>query len=68
MNYLKSGTKSSDKSHEAMEMARPLTPKSERRRSSYGSLEMSLQTLDGLCTKGRKCVFKDGHTTECWPN
>ena len=46
---------------------KPLTPKSERPRSTWGSLEMSVQTVPDLCEKGRKCVFKNGHTQECWP-
>ena len=51
----------------AMEMAKPLTPKSERPRVSWGSLEISLQTTKGLCEKHKKCVLKDGHTAPCWP-
>lgn len=49
-----------------MEMARPLTPKSERSRASYGSLMTSVQTVPGLCLS-RKCVRKAGHEGECWP-
>ena len=46
---------------------KPLTPKSERPRATYGSLEMSLQTIGGLCEKTRRCVWKEGHAQPCWP-
>lgn len=42
------------------------TPKSERPRASYGSLEISLQTTPGLCPE-RKCVRKENHEGDCWP-
>ena len=45
-----------------------LTPRSERPRSTWGSLEMSLQNLQGACTATRKCVLKDSHTVPCWPS
>lgn len=48
------------------EMARPLTPKSERSRASYGSLLASVQTVRGLCSSP-KCVRKASHSGECWP-
>ncbi len=67
MNYLKSGVKSSDKAHLQMEMARPLTPLSERRRHSYGSMLVSVQTVDGLCTETSKCFRRDGHEGTCYP-
>lgn len=67
MNYLKSGTSSSDKTHEAMEMAKPLTPRSERPRATWGSLAVSVQTVEGLCSRTRKCVRKDEHDGKCWP-
>ena len=51
----------------AMDITRPLTPRSEMRRSSYGSLEMSLQTSPGLCRGGRKCVKRDGHNGTHYP-
>jgi len=51
----------------AREMMQPVVQKSDRLRAGYGSLEMSLQTSSGLCTKARKCVLKDGHTKPCWP-
>ena len=57
----------SDQDNRAMEMAKPLTPRSERSRASYGSLVMSMQTSPGLCTAGVKCVRHDGHANECWP-
>ena len=68
-NYIKPGPPgvSPDKREEAMAMAKPLTPKSERRRSSYGSLLVSVQTLQGLCEVGVKCVRKAGHSNKCWP-
>ena len=44
-----------------------LTPKSERRRSTYGSLEMSVQTIPGLCEIGRKCIRRNQPEGECWP-
>lgn len=66
MNYLKHGL-STSQSDEYREMARPLTPKSERRRSSYGSMLLSLQTSAGLCTKGIRCYRKDGHAGDCVP-
>ena len=67
MNYLKGGLGTSSRTDFAEEKARPLTPLSERPRSSYGSLEMSVQTVQGLCSTTRKCVRKDAHEGECWP-
>jgi len=52
----------------AMEMGKPLTPKSERGRSTYGSILGSLQTTKGLCSAGVKCVKREGHAQECWPS
>lgn len=52
---------------EAKFLSQPATPKSERRRNSWGSLLMSAQTVQGLCSLGRKCVLKDGHNGACWP-
>lgn len=43
-------------------------PKSERPRSTWGSLEMSLQGTDGLCSKGRRCIRRDQHAGACWPS
>ena len=51
----------------AREMAKPVTPLSDRLRAGYGSLEMSMQTISGLCKEGRKCVLRDLHGGECWP-
>lgn len=67
MNYLKQGLGTSRRHDEAMEIGRPLTPKSERPNSTIGVLEMSLQTSPGLCAVGRKCVRKDRHAGDCWP-
>ena len=66
MNYLKDGLQPSSWD-EPLEKAKPLTPKSERRRRSYGSLLVSVQTVDDLCALTRKCVLKEGHTVPCWP-
>ena len=69
MDYLKGGSGVSRKYDEAKEMARPLTPKSERPRSTWGSLEMSLQTSRELCGKARPgkggCWRRAGHEGEC---
>lgn len=46
---------------------KPLTPKSERPRASWGSLEMSLQTSEGLCSASRKCIRKLDHLGDHWP-
>ena len=43
-----------------------LPSKEDRFRAGYGSLEMSLQTVEGLCPS-RRCVFKAGHSQPCWP-
>ena len=66
MEYLKN---SYDKSLErGMDLAgKPLTPKSERPRASYGSLQISMQTTQGLCEAGLKCVRHDGHAGDCYP-
>jgi len=66
MEYMKKSPKNMER---GLDLAsKPLTPKSERPRSTYGSLEMSLQSLKGACTAGRKCVLKEGHTLPCWPS
>jgi hypothetical protein len=67
MNYLKGGEGVSRQHDEAMEIGRPLTPKSERQRTTWGSLLVSVQTSDGLCSNDRKCVRKDGHNGQHWP-
>jgi len=51
----------------AMEMGKPLTPKSERGRSTYGSMLSSLQTVKGLCPS-TKCIKREGHAGDCWPS
>lgn len=56
-----------DTRERVMEMAKPLTPKSERLRSGYGSLEISVQTVKGLCSKTSKCIRRDNHSGGCWP-
>jgi len=47
-------------------LAQPVTPRSEQRRSAYGSVLMSAQTVGGLCPRPL-CVRKDGHDGACWP-
>ena len=42
-------------------------PRDEQRRSAWGSLLFSTQSIQGLCTVTRKCVKKDGHSGDCWP-
>ena len=61
MNYLKHPATQSSKYDEAKDKARPLTPKSERPRHTYGSLLTSVQTVPGLCQEDRKCFRKAGH-------
>ena len=65
-NYLKHGVGMSRQHDEAMDIAKPLTPRSERPRRTWGSLSMSLQTAQGLCPKGR-CIRHDGHRGDCYP-
>lgn len=68
MEYLKKH-KRPPGAEKGMDLAgKTLTPRSERPRETWGSLEMSLQTSPGLCSKGRKCVLKEGHATACWPD
>ena len=55
-----------DDREKAMELAKPLTPRSERPRVTYGSLVSSLQTVRGLCPE-RKCIKRAGHGESCWP-
>ena len=47
-------------------MNKAMTPKSDRPRSTWGSMEISLQTTPGLCTQA-KCVRKENHLGDCWP-
>ena len=67
-NYIKPGPEgvSPDKREEAMAMAKPLTPKSERRRRAWGSLMVSMQTIKGLCAES-KCFRREGHDGDCFP-
>jgi hypothetical protein len=46
----------------AMEITKPLTPRSEMRRSAYGALGISLANLnsEGRCVQG-KCFYALGH-------
>ena len=55
-----------ERQEEIRELSQPATPRSEQRRNAWGSLEMSLQTVGGLCASPR-CVFKANHTQPCWP-
>jgi hypothetical protein len=69
MNYIKPALEGVDPEHRdrAWEIGRPLTPKSERPRATYGSLAISVQTVRGLCAVTPKCVRKDAHEGKCWP-
>lgn len=49
-----------------MDMARPLTPKSERRPAGRIA-PVSVQMTQGLCQVG-KCVLKAGHAVPHWPS
>lgn len=67
MEYLKKHARPAG-AEKGLDLAgKALTPKSERQRSTYGSLEMSVQTVEGLCQQGRKCVRHEGHDGSCWP-
>ena len=50
----------------AQEIGRPLTSRSDWPASSFGGLHMSVQTVRGLCPRG-KCTLKAGHRQQCWP-
>ncbi len=67
MNYIKGTPKGVDPEtrDKAWEIGRPLTPKSERPRASWGSLAVSM-AVGGLCPNGR-CLKKEGHASGCWP-
>lgn len=68
MEYLKKHPRPPG-AEKGMDLAgKALTPRSERPRSTWGSLEMSLQTSKGLCTWTRKCVRKAKHAGACWPS
>jgi len=56
----------SRKADEAQEIGRPLTPRSERLRSTLGQLQSGLQDIPGLCPEG-KCFRRAGHAGECYP-
>jgi len=67
-NYLKYGTSQSTGFDEAKEMAKPLTPRSERPRRTYGSLLSSIQTVPGLCGKpraGKGACWRKAHEGPC---
>jgi len=66
MNYLKHPLGLSSRHDEAMHIGTPLTPRSERPRRTWGSLAVSLQTVGGLCPKGR-CFRHEGHDGDCYP-
>ena len=56
----------SEAEHRALEMAQPLTPKSERSRASYGALGISLSNLsDGRCEASPKCFYPPNHPGNC---
>lgn len=67
-NYIKPAPRGvdPDKREEAMAKAKPLTPKSERRRRSWGSLQMQVPSK-GLCSAETRCIRRDGHDGEHWP-
>jgi hypothetical protein len=44
-----------------------LTAKSDRPRSTWGSLLMGVQTVKGLCPEG-KCIRHAGHPGEHYPD
>jgi len=66
MNYIKSAPEGAYERERAMEMAKPLTPRAERPRVTWGSLIGSVQTVRGLCPQG-KCFKQQGHEGECYP-
>ncbi len=61
----KSPPKSAERAYD-LGMHKSMVPMSERQRSTYGSMEISLQTMKGLCAKP-KCVRKYQHAGTCWP-
>lgn len=70
MNYLKGGLGTSAQYDEAKDMQKSLVPRSERPRSTWGSIApISLQTTPGLCGKARPgkgaCWRKAGHEGAC---
>ena len=67
MNYVRSAPKGVDRDtrERGMEMAKPLTPRSERSRASWGSLMIQVPSR-GACPLG-KCVRRENHDGRCWP-
>jgi hypothetical protein len=65
VNYLKHGRLDSEADRLKQE-AKPLTPRREMRRSAWGSLISSLQTVPGLCPAS-KCFRKEGHDGDHYP-
>ncbi len=61
----KSPPKSAERAYD-LGMHKSQVPMSERQRSTYGSMEISLQTTPGLCAKP-KCVRRADHPGPCWP-
>ena len=55
------------KYEEARWLSQRTTPRDEQLRRAYGSLEMSLQTVGGLCPLPR-CLKKANHVGVCWPS
>lgn len=51
---------------EARFLGQRSTPRDEQRRSAWGSLLMSMQTLPDRCPKPR-CLLKAGHNGDCYP-
>ena len=64
MNYIKPPPEGAYERERAMEMARPLTPKSERPRKTWGSLAMRVP--DKGCPS-RRCFRAQGHAGDCYP-
>ena len=59
--------KNNDRHEEAMELSRSGVARSDRSRSSWGSLLMSMVNVKGKCTDDRKCIKKENHEGACWP-
>jgi len=67
VNYLKHQRGTSQPYHEAREMAKPLTPASERPRWTRGSVLFSPPDSTGLCVQP-KCIRRENHAGGCWPS
>ena len=52
---------------EARYLAQPVTPKSERRRNSWGSLLFSVAALPDRCQEDRKCFRRKDHDDDHYP-